>query len=101
MLDFCLLSTIPQIFSDEDQFGQRMGTHFSHYTTAVNLHCHFANAHLASDLLVHEAARHQRHHLAFAEVKDTNLARTSALDFSSLRRFRSRSIAPLTASNLS
>jgi hypothetical protein len=61
-----LLSANPETFCHQNQLGQRFGLHFPHDIAPVNLDRPLAYADLACDLLVHKAARHQCHDLAFA-----------------------------------
>ena len=61
-----LVSADPKTFSHHNQLGKGFGVHFSHEVAPMNLDRPFAYTDFARNLLVHEAARHQRHDLALA-----------------------------------
>ena len=61
-----VLSGDKKIASSQSLVRPANGHAFCALHYRVNFRRHFANTHLGCDLLVHEAARHQRHHLAFA-----------------------------------
>src|SRR6516164_8483892 len=61
-----LFCTDSETLRHHNQVSQRFGTHFSHDVAPVNLDRPLAYTDFACNLLVHEAARHQRHDLALA-----------------------------------
>ena len=53
------------LLSGAHQIGDRLRFHFIHNPAAVDLDGLLAGSELIGDLLVQQAANHQRHHLAF------------------------------------
>ena len=50
------------------EVGERGGLHLSHHVASMSLHRDFADAELATDLLVQQSGDHQRHDLPFART---------------------------------
>ena len=52
------LSSNTEIFGNKYQICERFRAHLSHHMAAMNLHGHFAYAHLVGHLLIHKAGSH-------------------------------------------
>src|SRR2546425_4009562 len=73
------------------QVGQRASLYLSHHVASVRLHGDFADAKLATDLLVQPTGNDQRHHLSFAGGE----CRVSVPEHPHLRLATQRSTAAL------